>query len=349
MKIGNYNIDQDSPCFIIAELSANHNGSLQTAIETIKSAKRAGANAIKLQTYTPDTITIDCDKDDFVIKGTIWEGKNLHNLYQEAYTPWEWHEILFKTASDEGLVCFSSPFDKTAVDLLESLNTPAYKIASFEITDIPLIEYTASKMKPIILSTGISTLEDISLAIDACLRVGNKSIALLKCTSSYPAPIDEANLKMIEDLANRFNVITGLSDHTIGNLAPIISICFGAKIIEKHLIIDRSIGGPDSSFSMDEQEFTEMVNSVRQAESAIGIVDYTLSEKQKISRAHSRSLYVVTNVKVGDVFTEENVRSIRPGFGLHPKHFKEILGKEAIIDIEKGTRLSFDLINNNRK
>jgi len=346
MKIGNYKIDQDSPCFIIAELSANHNGSLQTAIETIKSAKRAGANAIKLQTYTPDTITIDSDKDDFVIKGTIWEGKNLHKLYQEAYTPWEWHKILFKTANDEGLVCFSSPFDKTAVDLLESLNTPAYKIASFEITDIPLIEYTASKMKPIILSTGISTQEDISLAIDACLRVGNNNIALLKCTSSYPAPIDEANLKMIKDLSNRYDVITGLSDHTIGSLAPIISICFGAKIIEKHFIIDRSIGGPDSIFSMNEQEFTEMVNSIRQAESAIGKVDYTLSEKQKISRAHSRSLYVVTNIKTGEVFTEENVKSIRPGFGLHPKFYKEILGKKAILDIEKGTRFSFDLIEN---
>lgn len=344
MKIGNFKIDQDSPCFIIAELSANHNGSLQTAIETIKSAKRAGADAIKLQTYTPDTITIDSDKDDFVIKGTIWEGKNLHKLYQEAYTPWEWHEILFKTANDEGLVCFSSPFDKTAVDLLESLNTPAYKIASFEITDIPLIEYTASKMKPIILSTGISTQEDISLAIDACLRVGNKNIALLKCTSSYPAPIDEANLKMIKDLASRYNVITGLSDHTIGSLAPIISICFGAKIIEKHFIIDRSIGGPDSTFSMNEQEFTEMVNSVRQAESAIGKVDYTLSEKQKISRAHSRSLYVVTNVKAGDIFTEENVKSIRPGFGLHPKFYQEILGKKAKSNIEKGTRFSLDFI-----
>lgn len=344
MKIGNFKIDQDSPCFIIAELSANHNGSLQTAIETIKSAKRAGADAIKLQTYTPDTITIDSDKDDFVIKGTIWEGKNLHKLYQEAYTPWEWHEILFKTANDEGLVCFSSPFDKTAVDLLESLNTPAYKIASFEITDIPLIEYTASKMKPIILSTGISTQEDISLAIDACIRVGNKNIALLKCTSSYPAPINEANLKMIKDLASRYDVITGLSDHTIGSLAPIISICFGAKIIEKHFIIDRSIGGPDSTFSMNEQEFTEMVNSVRQVESAIGRVDYTLSEKQKISRAHSRSLYVVKTVKAGDIFTEENVKSIRPGFGLHPKFYQEILGKKAKSDIEKGTRFSFDLI-----
>lgn len=345
MKIENYKIDQDSPCFIIAELSANHNGSLQTAIETIKSAKRAGANAIKFQTYTPDTITIDSDKEDFVIKGTIWEGKNLHKLYQEAYTPWEWHEILFKTAKDEGLVCFSSPFDKTAVDLLESLNTPAYKIASFEITDIPLIEYTASKMKPIIFSTGISTQEDISLAIEACLRVGNTNIALLKCTSSYPAPIDEANLIMIKDLANRYNVITGLSDHTIGSLAPIISICFGAKIIEKHFIIDRSIGGPDSSFSMNEQEFTEMVTSVRQAESAIGKVDYTLSEKQKISRAHSRSLYIVEDIKKGEEITEKNVKSIRPGFGLHPKYYNDILGKKASVNIEKGTRFSFELIN----
>ncbi len=344
MKIGNYKIDKDSPCFIIAELSANHNGSLQTAIETIRSAKRAGANAIKLQTYTPDTITIDCDKDDFVIKGTIWEGRNLHKLYQEAYTPWEWHETLFKTAKEEGLICFSSPFDKTAVDLLESLNTPAYKIASFEITDIPLIEYTASKMKPIILSTGISTQEDISLAIDTCLRVGNNNIALLKCTSSYPAPLEEANLSMIKDLANRYDVITGLSDHTIGSLAPVISVCFGAKIIEKHFIIDREIGGPDSSFSMNENEFAEMVYSVRQAESAIGSIDYSLSEKQKISRAHSRSLYVVKNVKFGEEFTEENVKSIRPGFGLHPKHYKEILGGKANSDIEKGTRFSFDLI-----
>ena len=344
MKIGSYKIDEDSPCFIIAELSANHNGSLQTAIETIKSAKRAGANAIKLQTYTPDTITIDCDKDDFVIKGTIWEGQNLHKLYQQAYTPWEWHEILFKTAKDEGLICFSSPFDKSAVDLLESLNTPAYKIASFEITDIPLIEYTASKMKPIIISTGISTQEDIRLAIDACLRVGNNNIALLKCTSSYPAPLDEANLKMIKDLASRYEVITGLSDHTIGSLAPIISICFGAKIIEKHFIIDRSIGGPDSTFSMNEKEFTDMVDLVRQAESAIGKVDYTLSEKQKISRAHCRSLYFVEDIKNGQTISVENVRSIRPGFGLHPKYLNSILGKKVQKDFKKGDRVSLEYI-----
>jgi len=344
MKIGNYNIDENSPCFIIAELSANHNGSLETAIETIKSAKRAGANAIKFQTYTPDTITINCDKDDFIIKGTIWEGRNLHKLYQEAYTPWEWHKILFKTAEEEGLVCFSSPFDNTAVDLLESLNTPAYKIASFEITDIPLIEYTASKLKPIILSTGISTLEDISLAIEACLRVGNNNIALLKCTSSYPAPLVEANLSMIKDLSIRYGVITGLSDHTIGSIAPIVSICFGAKIIEKHFIIDREIGGPDSSFSMNEKEFTDMVNLVRQAESAIGIVDYALSEKQKISRAHSRSLYIVEDIKNGELITQHNVKSIRPGFGLHPKYYNEILGKKINTDLEKGDRFELKYI-----
>ena len=340
MKIGNYKIDEKSPCFIIAELSANHNGSLQIAIETIKSAKRAGADAIKLQTYTPDTITINCDKDDFIIKGTIWEGRNLYNLYQDAFTPWEWHETLFKAAKDEGLVCFSSPFDNTAVDLLESIDAPAYKIASFEITDIPLIEYTASKMKPIILSTGISTQEDIILALEACLRVGNSNIALLKCTSSYPAPLEEANLCMIKDLADRYNVVTGLSDHTIGSLAPIVSICFGAKIIEKHFIIDRNIGGPDSSFSMNEQEFTEMVKLVRQAESAIGMVDYTLSEKQIISRAHSRSLYVVKDIKKGEVLTTDNVRSIRPGFGLHPKYYNQILGSKSKKNFEKGDRFS---------
>ena len=251
---------------------------------------------------------------------------------------------MFKTAKDEGLICFSSPFDKSAVDLLESLNTPAYKIASFEITDIPLIEYTASKMKPIIISTGISTQEDIRLAIDACLRVGNNNIALLKCTSSYPAPLDEANLKMIKDLASRYEVITGLSDHTIGSLAPIISICFGAKIIEKHFIIDRSIGGPDSTFSMNEKEFTDMVDLVRQAESAIGKVDYTLSEKQKISRAHCRSLYFVEDIKNGQTISVENVRSIRPGFGLHPKYLNSILGKKVQKDFKKGDRVSLEYI-----
>ena len=279
--------------FIAAELSGNHNGSLENAISTIKAAKRAGADAIKLQTYTPDTITIDCDKEDFRIKGTIWDGKTLYKLYKEAHTPWEWHKTLFDVAREEGLICFSSPFDKTAVDFLEDLNTPAYKIASFEITDIPLIEYVASKGKPVIISTGIAGLEDIELAIDACRRQDNNQIILLKCTSSYPAPIEEANLAMIPDMAKRFGVITGLSDHTLGITVSIAATVLGARVIEKHFILHRSIGGPDASFSLDENEFAVMVNAVREAEMAIGEVDYTLTEKIKTSRVFSRSLYVV--------------------------------------------------------
>ena len=275
-------------------MSANHNGSIDTAIETIKAAKRAGADCIKLQTYTADTLTIDCDKDDFVIEGTIWEGKNLYKLYKEAYTPWEWHEELFKVAKEEGLVCFSSPFDKTAVDFLETLNVPAYKIASFEITDIPLIEYVASKGKPIIISTGIAEQSDIELALEACRRMGNNDIALLKCTSSYPAPIEEANMCMIKDLAERYNVISGLSDHTMGATVPIVATVFGAKIIEKHFILNHTIGGPDASFSMNEEEFTVMVKAVREAESAIGVVDYSLTDKQLKGKDFSRSLYAVS-------------------------------------------------------
>jgi pseudaminic acid synthase len=344
MKIDSYLIDNNSPVFIIAELSANHNGSLKTAIETIRAAKRAGANCIKLQTYTADTITIDCSMDDFIIKGTIWEGKNLYQLYKEAYTPWEWHKELFRVAAAEGLVCFSSPFDKTAVDFLEELNTPAYKIASFEITDIPLIEYIASKGKPIILSTGIADIPDIKLALEACRRMGNNDIALLKCTSSYPAPIEEANMCMVKDLAIRFNVISGLSDHTIGSTVPIVATALGAKIIEKHFILDRAIGGPDASFSMNEQEFTEMVKAVREAEKAVGKVDYTLTEKQKKGKDFSRSLYVVEDIKAGEVIIEKNVKSIRPGFGMHPKHYYKILGKRAVNNIEKGTPVSWDLL-----
>jgi pseudaminic acid synthase len=344
MKIANFKIDQNSRVFIIAELSANHNGSLENAIETIKGAKRAGADCIKFQTYTADTITIDCTKEDFFIKGTIWEGSNLHKLYQEAYTPWEWHEQLFKVAEEEGLVCFSSPFDHTAVDFLENLNTPAYKIASFEITDIPLIEYVASKGKPIIISTGIAELDDIQLAVDTCRKVGNNQIALLKCTSSYPAPIEEANMVMIKELAERFNVISGLSDHTMGATVPIVATALGAKIIEKHFILDRSIGGPDASFSMNEKEFSEMVRLVREAESAIGEIGYNLTPKQEKGKDFSRSLYVVEDVKKGEVFTATNVRSIRPGFGLHPKHYNSVLGEVAVCDIEKGTRFSFELI-----
>ncbi|WP_127844455.1 pseudaminic acid synthase [Psychroflexus aestuariivivens] len=346
MKIGTFNLDKDdSSVFIIAELSANHNGSLETAKETIKAAKRAGADAIKLQTYTADTMTINSSKDDFVIKGTIWEGRNLYELYQEAYTPWEWHAELFNIAKEEGLICFSSPFDKTAVNFLEDLNVPAYKIASFEITDIPLIEYTASKGKPIILSTGIASLEDIELALDTCRKAGNNDIALLKCTSSYPAPIDEANMAMIPEFKERFGVIPGLSDHTLGATVPIVATTLGAKIIEKHFILDKSVGGPDASFSLDEQEFTDMVKAVREAEKAVGKVDFTLTEKQIKGKDFSRSLYVVKDIKKGEVITEDNVRSIRPGHGLHPKYLPEVLGKLAKMNLLRGQRLNFKMLD----
>lgn len=332
--------------FIVAEMSANHNGRLETAIETIKAAKRAGADAIKLQTYTADTLTLRCDKPDFIVnEGSIWDGQYFYDLYQQAYTPWEWHEELFRVAKEEGLVCFSTPFDKTSVDFLETLGNPIMKIASFEITDIPLIEYAASKGKPMVLSTGIAEIEDIELALDACRRMGNNDITLLKCTSSYPAPIEEANLCMIQDIAKRFGVKTGLSDHTIGSIAPIVAITQGAVMIEKHFILDRSIGGPDSSFSMDEKEFTQMVKDVRMAEAAIGKVTYELSKKQIGGKTAARSLYVAEDMKAGDIITEKNVRSVRPGYGLHPKYLKEILGKKVNRELEKGDRMKLEYVD----
>jgi pseudaminic acid synthase len=345
MKIGKHNIGPNDPVFIIAELSANHNGDLDTAIATIKAAKRAGADCIKLQTYTADTITINSHNEDFKLsQGTIWDGKYLYDLYKEAYTPWEWHEVLFQTAREEGLECFSSPFDPKSVDLLESLNAPAYKIASFEITDLPLIELVASKGKPVIISTGIATEEDIEMAIESCHKMGNFDIALLKCTSSYPAPIKEANMIMIKDFVEKYNIIAGLSDHTIGEIVPVVATSLGAKIIEKHFIIDRSIGGPDASFSMNEEEFTKMVQSVRAAEEAIGEINYSLTDKQITGRNFSRSLYIVENLKQGDLLTRMNVKSIRPGFGMHPKYYSEILGLRVNRDVSAGTRMSDDLI-----
>jgi len=327
--------------FVIAELSANHNGSLATAIETIRAAKRSGADAIKFQTYTADTLTLDCDESDFVIKGgTIWDGKKLHDLYKEAYTPWEWHAQLFDVAKEEGLVCFSSPFDKTAVDFLETLHCPIYKIASFEITDIPLIEYVAKKGKPIIISTGIASYEDIHLAVETCRKVGNDNITLLKCTSSYPAPVAEANLAMMQQLAIDFKVKIGLSDHTLGSTVPVIATALGAEVIEKHFILDRSIGGPDASFSMNEIEFTAMVKAIREAEVAVGTTSYELSPKQVAGKDFSRSLYVAESINKGEIITEESIQSVRPGFSLHPKHLPEILGKKATRDLKKGERIS---------
>ncbi len=327
--------------FVIAELSANHNGSLATAIETIRAAKRAGADAIKFQTYTADTLTLDCDESDFVSKGgTSWDGKKLHDLYKEAYTPWEWHAQLFEVAKEEGLVCFSSPFDKTAVDFLETLHCPIYKIASFEITDIPLIEYVAKQGKPIIISTGIASYDDIHLAVETCRKVGNDNITLLKCTSSYPAPVAEANLAMMQQLAIDFKVKIGLSDHTLGSTVPVIATALGAEVIEKHFILDRSIGGPDASFSMNEIEFTAMVKAIREAEVAVGTTSYELSPKQVAGKDFSRSLYVAEAINKGDIITESTIRSVRPGFSLHPKHLPEILGKTAIRDLKKGERIS---------
>lgn len=333
-------------CMIVAEMSANHNGKKEIAIETIRAAKRAGADAVKLQTYRADTITLRCDKPDFIInEGSIWDGQYFYDLYEQAYTPWEWHEELFHVAKEEGLICFSSPFDKTAIDLLESLNCPIYKIASFEITDIPLIEYAASKHKPVVLATGIATEDDIQLAVDACRRMDNNDITVLKCTSSYPAPVEEANLCMIRDLTERFQVKGGLSDHTIGSVSPIVAITQGASMIEKHFILDRSIGGPDCSFSMEEKDFAQMVKDVRMAELSLGKVTYELTEKMKRSQSASRSLYVAKDMKAGDVITEQNIRSVRPGFGLHPRYLKNILGKRINRDLEKGTRFALEFVN----
>ena len=345
MLIGTHNLNDK--CLIIAELSANHGHDINIAMETIRAAKRAGADAIKLQTYTADTITIDCDNDYFKIKGgTLWDGRTLYDLYKEAYLPWEWHAKLFEVAKEEGLICFSSPFDKTAVDFLEQFNPPAYKIASFEITDIPLIEYAASKGKPIIISTGIADLTDIKLAVDTCRKAGNHQIVLLKCTSSYPAPIEEANLATIANLKDTFNVVSGLSDHTLGTVAPIVAVTLGAKVIEKHFILAKSIGGPDADFSLDEQEFTELVKSVRQAEKAVGVIDYEMSDKKLKSRKFSRSLFVVKDINKGDIITEENVKSIRPGDGLHPKFYKEVLGLRALREVKRGIPLNIKYFSN---
>ena len=339
MKIGKFDLNKDGT-YIIAELSANHNGNLQNALDTIKAAKEIGANCIKLQTYTADTITLNSDKIDFIIKGgTLWDGKKLYDLYKEAYTPWEWHKELFEYARSIDIDIFSSPFDKSAVDFLEKLNPSAYKIASFEITDYELIRYTASKGKPIIISTGIASIDEIQDAVDICRSVGNNNIVLLKCTSAYPAPLADANLATIPNLADTFGVISGFSDHTLGSTAPITAVALGAKVIEKHFILDKSIGGADADFSMDKQEFSEMVKAIRDVEKLIGKVDYSMTEKKKKSRQFSRSLYIAKDIKKGDVFTEENIRSVRPGYGMHPKYLNDVLGKKAEKDYSFGDRL----------
>ena len=346
LKIGAKKIGGDNPAFIIAELSANHGQDYNIAVKTLRAMKKAGADAVKLQTYTADTITIDSNKSYFKIKqGTIWDGTTLYKLYQKAYTPWDWQPKLKKIADKLGLILFSSPFDNSAVDFLEKMNVPAYKLASFEITDVNLIEYMAKHGKPMIISTGVAELFDIKAAIATCHKVGNNQIALLKCTSAYPAPFEEMNLLTITDMAKRFKAIVGVSDHSMGEEVAIASVALGAKIIEKHFILDRKIGGPDSEFSMEPEEFKQMVTSIRNTEMALGKVTYELSKKSKKSREFSRSLFVVKDIMKGEKFTTDNVRSIRPGFGLHPRYFNAILGKQAKRDIVKGTPLSTKLIN----
>jgi len=345
IEIGGRRIGEGESVFVVAELSANHLQDLDLALKTIEAIKESGADAVKLQTYTPDTITLNVKNEHFMIKeGTLWDGQYLYDLYKKAYTPWEWHEKLFNFARELGLVCFSSPFDKTAVDFLEGLGTPAYKVASFEIVDIPLIEYIASKGKPVIISTGIATLSDIEEAINACKRVGNEQIILLKCVSEYPTPYEDANLRTIPNMRETFGVLVGLSDHTLGIAVPIASVALGAVMVEKHFILDRNLGGPDSAFSLEPEEFKAMVSAIRQVEKALGKVSYELTERQKAMKKFSRSLFVAKDMKAGEVFTEENVRSVRPGVGLHPKYLRNILGKRAKFDIKAGTPLSWELV-----
>lgn len=330
--------------FIIAELSANHNHQLELAKRTIHAAKEAGVDAVKLQTYTADTITLDCDGSDFQIHSGLWDGYTYYKLYLEAYTPWEWHKELFEYAQSLGLVCFSTPFDKTAVDFLDGIGNPIFKIASFEITDIPLIEYAASKHKPIVISTGIATIQDIEDAIAACRRVGNNDITLLKCTSEYPAPLSKANLLTIPDMRQRFGVKVGVSDHSMTNTLPITAVALGATMVEKHLILDRSMGGPDSGFSMQPDEFKAMVDSIREVEQVLGDVYYPEITSDIAGRSGCRSLYVAEDMKVGDIITEKNVRSVRPGYGLAPKYLPEILGKRVNRDLKKGERMRLEYI-----
>ena len=345
IKIGNKVISENSPTFIIAELSCNHNNDLDIAYKTIDAMHESGADCVKLQTFKPTSITLDSNKDDFIIKGgTLWDDISLFELYKKVYTPWEWHSEIKDYVEGKGMVFFSSPFDNTAVDFLSDLNVPAYKIASFEITDIPMIEYVAKKNKPVIMSTGIATKDDILDAVEACKRVGNDQLILLKCTSAYPTPLSDVNLNLIPQIKNDFDCLVGLSDHTEGHLIPVGAVSLGAKVIEKHFILDRNLGGPDSAFSMEPKEFSKMVNEIRNIENALGSNDYKLSEKVLKNRQFARSLYVVENVNKGDIISEKNVRSIRPGFGMKPKFLKDILGKKFNKKIEKGTSLNFEMI-----
>jgi pseudaminic acid synthase len=332
------------PVYIIAEMSANHRQDFDTAVRIMEAAKEAGADAVKLQTYTPDTLTIDSEKDLFRIRETIWKGVKLYDLYREAYMPWEWQPKLKGIADRLGMDLFSSPFDASAVDFLETLNVPAYKVASFELVDLPLLSRIAATRKPIILSTGMATKEEIEEALRAIGEAGGEEVCLLKCTSAYPAPPEEMNLRTLPDLSEAFGVPVGLSDHTLGSEVALAAVALGASLIEKHFTLSRGVPGPDSSFSMEPAEFAAMVKGIRTVEKALGRISYELSEKEAESRPFRRSLFVVKDMRAGDLFTEENVRSIRPGNGLHTRHLGEVLGKRAARNVDRGTPLSWDLI-----
>ncbi|MGN1147784.1 MAG: pseudaminic acid synthase [Lachnospiraceae bacterium] len=345
IKIGNRIISEDSPTFIIAEMSANHNMDFDRAVAIMEAARDAGADAVKIQTYTADTITLDCDDPCFQItQGTLWDGTTLHKLYETAYTPWEWQPELKRKAEEMGLVFFSSPFDLTAVDFLEKMDVPAYKVASFEINDIPMLRKIARLGKPIILATGIARLADIELAMDTCKEEGNENVILLKCTSAYPAPYEDVNLRTIPSMRDTFDCITGLSDHTMGSAVPGAAVALGAKVVEKHLTLSRADGGADSAFSMEPAEFKEMVDNIRKIELALGKVTYELTPKAAREREHSRSLFVAKDMKAGDIFTPENLRSVRPACGLHTMYYEEILGKKITRDAKLGTPMSWDLV-----
>lgn len=342
-------IGPDQPPYVIAELSANHGQDYEQAAAIVRAAASAGADAIKLQTYTADTLTISSDREDFRIgKGTIWEGRTLHDLYGEAFTPWDWQPRLKAEAEHLGMQCFSSPFDFTAIDFLEGMKVPAYKIASFEIVDLPLIRCAAATGKPLIISTGMASREEIGEAVHAARDGGARNVALLKCTSAYPAREEEMNLRTIPDLSRSFDAVAGLSDHTLGIAAPVAAVALGACIIEKHLTLSRSTLGPDSAFSLEPLEFRQMVDGVRSAWSALGTVQYEPSASEAASRIFRRSLYAVRDIRSGEPFTEGNVRSIRPGYGLAPKHFHALLGSHAARDIERGTPLSWDVVAETR-
>ncbi|MBE5857773.1 MAG: pseudaminic acid synthase [Lachnospiraceae bacterium] len=345
IKIGNRVLNNDSQTYIIAEMSGNHNMDYNRAVKIVEAAKEAGADAIKLQTYTADTITLNSDAPCFQItQGTLWDGTTLHKLYEEAYTPWDWQPKLKELANSLGMDCFSSPFDFTSVDFLEKMDVPAYKIASFEITDIPLIKKVAKTGKPVIISTGIATVEDIELALKTCKEAGNENVILLKCSSAYPAPYESINLNTMVDMAEKFGCIMGLSDHTMGSAVSIAAVAMGAKVIEKHLTLARADGGVDAAFSMEPAEFKEMVEGIRNVEKAKGIVSYDLTDKQKSQRTFSRSLFIAADIKAGEILTPENLRSVRPANGLHTKYYEELLGRKVTRDCKYGEPMSWDMV-----